>query len=76
MARFRYIDNRQAAMNKERLADNVLFYASAFAGPSLVKRDPSLIIWAAMSQILKEAVQPFRLDRAGRKESKTGYSTH
>src|SRR5687768_4465767 len=73
MARFRHIDNRQTAMDEERLADNVLFYASAFAAPSLLKRDPSLIIWAAMSQIFEEAVQPLSLDRAGRKQSKTGY---
>src|SRR5688572_15249701 len=64
MARMRNIDNRQAAMDEERFADNVLFYTSAFATSSLLKRDPSLIIWAAMSQIFEEAFQPLTLDRA------------
>jgi hypothetical protein len=76
MARFRHIDDRQAAMDEERLADDVLFHASSLTASCAVERDPSLIIWATMGQILKEVLQPLSLDRTWRHESKTAYSAH
>jgi hypothetical protein len=76
MAGFRHVNDGQAAMDEERLGNDLLFHASTLTASSAVERDPPLVIRATMSQILKEAFQPLSLDRAGRRESKTTYSTH
>jgi hypothetical protein len=63
-------------MDKQRLADDILLHASAFAASSLIRRDPPMVIGTTMSQILEEAFQPLSLDRTWRYEDKTAYSAH
>src|SRR5687767_2637942 len=76
MAGFRHVNDGQAAMDEERLGNDLLFHASTLTASSAVERDPPLVIRATMSQILKEAFQPLSLDRAGRKKNKTANAAH
>ena len=76
MPGFRQIENRQSAMDEERLGDEILLNITALTDLTPLQREPTGIIRPPVLKLLHKRLHPFGLNWAWRHKNKTADTAH